>query len=287
MGFRAAVKRSKSATVAYYLQKDLRARVGSSRSINVSTGGYALAPSAAEAYAQAAFNGILKHGRLSPTALKGLRVLELGPGDSLGTARMMADHGAHVVAIDRFSPTSLPGGFEFFAGVGVEDAVSQFGEASFDLIYSIAVLEHVAELGAAFDAMYRLLRPGARLAHAIGGGDHGMFSDGGHHPLTYMTIPTSLYRLMTAHSGGPNRVLPFAVRRIVERYDWEWSLTVGNVLGVASTLDPYVEQICPAAFPEQTALVEAARSRLREPFRSLPVSELLVEGSFFAARKRG
>lgn len=286
-------KRSRIAVIGYYLQKDLCARLAQRRlgiaPTSVRTGGGRLDRVAAGAYADHAVRAILEHSGLTDVAIRGWRVLEIGPGDDLATAALMLARGAQeVVALDRFAVSrsaAPPPGVTVTEGIGIEDAAGSFGPDSFDFIYSVAVLEHVADLDAAFASMYEMLRPGGTLGHAIGGGDHGMFSDGGLHPLTYMTLPRALYRLMTAHSGGPNRVLPVSVRRIVERYDWDWQITIGNVLGVSETLSPYRATIDPRDYPSQAALIESIRPRLREPFRSLPTSELLVEGCFLTARK--
>ena len=279
--------------IGYYLQKDLRARLTERRvgiaPTSVRTGGGGLDRAAADAYADHAARAILGHSGLADAAIRGWRMLEIGPGDDLATAGVLLARGAReVVALDRFAVSrsaAPPPGVTVTEGIGIEEAAASFGPESFDFIYSVAVLEHVADLDSAFASMYEMLRPGGALAHSIGGGDHGMFSDGGLHPLTYMTLPRPLYQLMTAHSGGPNRVLPVPVRRIVERYEWDWQITIGNVLGVSETLSPYRLAIDPRDYPSQAAYVESIRPRLREPFRSLPTSELLVEGCFLTARK--
>jgi SAM-dependent methyltransferase len=211
------------------------------------------------------FHGVLKHLEIAPEALRGLRVLELGPGDKVGALELMLTHGAkEAVALDRFA-VDVGSPVVPFVQVGIEDAADLLGFRRFDLIYSVAVLEHVADLSAAFESMYRLLAPGGMMAHQIGGGDHGIFTAGGHHPLTYMTIPAPVWSAMTAHSGGPNRVVLPQVRRLARRYDWEWTLAPTDTIN---------------------ADVEAIRPRLRGPFRNLPASELITEGSFLTCRAR-
>jgi SAM-dependent methyltransferase len=261
-------KRSRPAVIAYYLQHDFRARLAQrngTASSSVRTGGHEQHPAESDAYAQRAFRAVLKHAGLTVEGLRGLRVLELGPGNDLSIARLMLTNGAgQVVALDRFGvPHAKTHGLAFVEGVGVEDAPAHFGPASFDLVYSVAVLEHVADFEAAIRAIYQLLAPGGITVHSIGGGDHGMFTDGGKHPLTYMTIPEPLYRLMTAHSGGPNRVLVPDIRRAAARYDWEWRLEIEE---------------------RQDAEVEQIRPRLRSPFRDLPATDLTVTGTTLICR---
>jgi SAM-dependent methyltransferase len=296
-------KRSRALVIAHYLLNDLRARLAERDGVasgNSETGGGGLTADETVAYAKFAFSSMLRHAGLNGdgNALAGKRVLEIGPGDTQALGLVALEHGAaEAVGLERFAlrhdaarqqainnAMGSSSAISLVVGIGIEDAVAYFGTHSFDVIFSVAVLEHVSDLDAAFAAMNQLLRPGGVMLHQIGGGDHGMFTDGGHHPLTYMTVPSWLYRLMTQHSGLPNRVLPTIVRRVAERYDWDWRLTISNVLG-AKTFHQYVDRVDPRAFPDQVALAEKIRPRLREPFRSLPASELITCGTFLSVRK--
>ena len=71
------------------------------------------------------------------------------------------------------------------------------------MIISVAVLEHVYDPDASFDAMHRLLKPGGLLLHEVDLRDHLMFSSAGCHPLTFLTFSPSVWRLMTSDSGRP------------------------------------------------------------------------------------
>ena len=149
--------------VAYYLQKDLRARWaqrdGGAAPINVHTGGRQRPLEEAVARAREAFAAIWSYAGLEPSAVAGRRTLELGPGDDLGLCLLALAHGAsEAVALDRFAVardsaraerlrtaiTDARRRAEGGRGDRIEDAADHFGDASFDLIYSVAVLEQSA-----------------------------------------------------------------------------------------------------------------------------------------------
>jgi SAM-dependent methyltransferase len=288
--------------VGYYLQKDLRANLAGRRhrtpTLAVHTGGHEQLIEKAASEARKIFDQVLHFSGLS--SLSGLRVLELGPGDDLGIAMLFKEAGADATVCDRFlvrrDPTrlsalagalGLPGDPRptVVDGVGAERAADHFGHQSFDLVYSIAVLEHVSDLDAALDSVMALVRPGGAMVHYIGGGDHGMF--GGHHPLTYLRVPRPIYRAMTSHSGGPNRVYPSDVRRVMERSRWPYSLSLTQVMTRPFLSEAQALPVDVTEYPDLVEDVERIRSRLREPYRSLPASELLVEGALLVAHPPG
>lgn len=296
MWIKIAAKRSRVVVIAYYLVKDARARLrqvtGRPVRVIVHTGGRGQ-PSIdlAVQTARHDFGKVLQAAGLRD--LVGRRVLEIGPGDDLGLCFLSLAHGAEeVVALDRFTVSrdhrrlssvqlALGSGCvpTVVEGVGIEDAAGLLGDNSFDFIYSVAVLEHVGDVRAAFSSMARMLRPGGCMVHFIGGGDHGMFTDGGLHPLTYLRIPSGLYRLMTGHSGGPNRVFPAFVKALAEEHGWHWDLRVVQILGLEFMEDPILWPVDSRSYPKQAAEVERFRPLLAREFREVPTSELLVQGS--------
>jgi SAM-dependent methyltransferase len=298
----ALAKKSRPLVIGYYLLKDSRARVrqlqGRAVVADVHTGGRPTPVDFAVAEAKKIQAAVVRHARL--TTLEGLRVLEIGPGDDLGIAMLFALAGAsEVVVCDRFAvrrdesrltdlakKLDLPPAYRptIIDGVGAEDAATHFGSESFDLVYSVAVLEHVADLKSALSAVMTMLRPGGVTVHYVGGGDHGMFRSGGHHPLTYLTVPNFVYRAMTAHSGGPNRVHPADLRRIMEQEGPDYSLSLTQVMTQPFLAEPQSLPVHVEDYPDLLADVERIRHQLRQPFRSLPASELMVEGCLLVAR---
>jgi SAM-dependent methyltransferase len=161
-------------------------------------------------------------------------VAEIGPGDTLGMALLLRANGAEAVhAIDRYrshrEPVAMAAVHRILAGRhglalapdaagsdapydGVHYHVGKAAEeffahqpGTYDAILSHAVMEHAYDPVRALDGMWSALKPGGVMVHIIDFRDHGMFAS--HHPLTFLTIPDSLYPRMTRNSGRPNRTL--------------------------------------------------------------------------------
>ena len=150
-----------------------------------------------------------------PAGLAGKRILEVGPGDNLGVALLLAAAGARrVVCLDRFDVLrderrnrevyrGLAGAttrefgdaerhldasgalaspvIESRSGVAIEQAVALFPPGSFDVILSRAALEHVYDLDAAWRSMDELLAPGGVMLHKVDFRNHGLYDS--LHPL--------------------------------------------------------------------------------------------------------
>ena len=165
--------------------------------------------------------------------LVGRRVLELGPGHSLGTAVVLACHGAHVTATDRYlAPWDATYHPAFFAALlarlsaerrdlspapllallaagdflppalaplhlGVED-LGNVPAGSFDLVVSNAVFEHVEDVPRALDGLARITRRGGLGIHQVDFRDHRDFS----RPLEYLTLAEEDFRREFTHCRG-------------------------------------------------------------------------------------
>ena len=68
------------------------------------------------------------------------------------------------------------------------------------------------------------------MSHIIDFKDHGMFSASNMHPLTFLTIPSVVYRLMTSESGQPNRVLSDFYRKMMTRLGYDYKLYINQVV---------------------------------------------------------
>jgi len=93
----------------------------------------------------------------------GKRVLEIGSDYFLASARLIRANGAAEVVstnlTDWRSPDPLPEGIQFRV---VDASATGIADDSFDLIYGIAVLEHIPDMQRMCHEMRRLLRPGGK-----------------------------------------------------------------------------------------------------------------------------
>jgi hypothetical protein len=180
---------------------------------------------------------------------------------------------------------------EYIYGHGIEEAdqISKPGSLepeSFHFIVSRAVLHNVYDIERGFEAMDRLLAPGGYMAHKIDFSDENMFSSRGMHPLTFLTIPESVYRLMAKDSGKPNRRLINDYRELMRKRGYDAKLFVSSIVGVGP-LTPHKEKIERGVdYGNATvSLIDEIRSNLAGPYRKLAEEDLAPAGIFLVARK--
>src|ERR1700694_4903338 len=160
---------------------------------------------------------------LTPEKIRGMTVLELGPGFNIGIPlHFLADGAEKVVGSDKFVPLQTSGYFvelyrslrsglkddekarfdqgvrlsdkvevnpqrvQYIYGKEVDDLVSALGRNSMDLIVSNAVMEEIHDFDTAFSSMDQLLKPGGYMVHRIDLRNYGMFSKYGYHPLEFL-----------------------------------------------------------------------------------------------------
>ena len=274
-------------------------------------------------YIDQVYREYLQYSGLTPCAFRGQRILEVGPGDNFGVALKFLTAGAEkVVCLDKFyserneeqqtriyqelrkqltlddaavfddsiqlkNPIELnPARLEYIYGHGVEKADQILEPESFQLIVSRAVIHNVYDIDRAFDSMDRLLVPGGYMSHKIDFSDENMFSSRGMHPLTFLTIPERVYRLMASDSGKPNRKLIGDYREQMRKRGYEAKLFVSAILGNCRLI-PYKEKIERGVdYGNPTvSLIEEIRPKLAFPYRNLPEAELAAAGIFLTARK--
>lgn len=274
-------------------------------------------------YINRVYREYLEYAGLTPEAFRDRNVLEVGPGDNFGVAlRFIADGAAKVVSLDKFyserndeqqtriyrelrkqlrpeqtavfdESIRLEGGvelnkarIEYIYGHGIEEADKILEPESFHFIVSRAVLHNVYDIERGFDAMDRLLAPGGYMAHKIDCSDENMFSSRGMHPLTFLTIPESIYRLMAKDSGKPNRRLINDYRDLMRKRGYDAKLFASAIVGVGP-LPRAKEKIERGVdYGNGTVqLIEEIRSKLALPYRTLAEEDLAVAGIFLVAQK--
>ncbi|SRR6266496_278312 len=276
-------------------------------------------------YINAQFADYLKYAELNEQQLEGRRVLELGSGDNVGLAlRFLASGAARVVCLDKFysqrnSDQQLaiyralreilpadhrhrfdeainieselainPERLRCIYGVNLEDAAASLraDEGAFDLVISRAVIEEIYLPDGVFEATDKLLAPGGLILHKIDLSDYGIFSGAGMHPLTFLTIPESIYRLMASDSGIPNRKLIGYYRNKLKELGYESKILVTGLLG-QGTLDPHKET--PRLNEDYTdatlALVDQIRPKLNGRYEDMCNEDLIVDGIFIIGKK--
>lgn len=275
-------------------------------------------------YINRVFGDYLRYSGMAIEDLQDKRILEIGPGDNLGVALMfLASGSAQVVSLDKFlskreseqerkiyqelrrqlndysrelfdTIINLDGKIEinsdklrYIYGHGIEEANDFLEPESFDFIVSRAVLEGIYDIDAAFSVMNSLLIPGGLMIHKIDLRDYGMFSGFGMHPLTFLTIPDSIYRLMTKESGRPNRRLINYYRQKMIDLGYDTKIFVTHILGREEEVLPHKERIeLNVDYSEATiSLLNKIHPKLNNRFKDLSDEELIVSGIFFTARK--
>ena len=275
-------------------------------------------------YIDLAFDDYLVYSGLTREMLRDKSILEIGPGDNVGVALKFLLAGARqVVGLDKFSSRqdcvqqrriyqamrealnndeqhlfdamidpeqSLPAESSKLVtlfGRGIEEAEHLFEPASFDLIISRAVFEHVYDPDRAFSVMHRLLKSGGYMLHKIDIRDHGIFSKHQHHPLTFLTIPDSVYRLMVYDSGKPNRKLLPYYRNKAAGLGFAARFLVTHIVGVESEIVPHKEGVFfNVDYSDSTlSLLKSIRPRLQEEFKNMSDTDLMVSGIFLIAQK--
>lgn len=277
-------------------------------------------------YVNEVYDDYLRYSGFTPDMLRGRKILEVGHGDNVGVAlRLLAAGAAEVVCLDKFyskqdasqqhsiyaalrdqlagderrrfdETVDLSGGtkideakLKVMYGTGIEDAESAFAPGYFDIIVSRGALQSVYGLDAAFVVMDRLLAPGGHMWHKMDLSDLGMFRNSGMNPLTFLTVPESIYRLMMKDTGKSNRRLIDYYRAKMAELGYDAKYFVTAITGRSELVTPHKERIDPAAdYSDRTVpLINEIRPRLDARFRDMPDEELAIAGLFLVATKHG
>jgi hypothetical protein len=229
--------------------------------------------------------------------LEGLRILELGPGETLGAAVLLACGGARVSCADRFVAPWDP---EFHAPfyralrekvrsrgdeyvVAIErllranrfapDVVACYpysGEElwkigrRFDVVFSNAVLEHVQDISATTTNLAAVTTEHGYGFHQVDLRDHRDFS----RPLEYLTMPRAEYnaiRERTFCEGG---------------CQWRMS-TIAKAFAAAG----FVARVTPNLFAEPAYLADV-RPRLHPEFGAISDEDLAATSALYVVTRK-
>lgn len=183
----------------------------------------------------------------------------------------------------RFNPKKL----KIIYGVGIDEDPNSSLFQSFDFIISRAVLEHIFRIDKAFSFMNEILVEGGYMIHKIDFRDHGMFSNNGMHPLTFLTIPDSIYRFMTIYSGSPNRKLISYYKMILKKLGFDYKILITSVLNRGKELKPYKEMIelNKDFFEKDIKFINKIRNKLSKSYYNMSNEDLLTTGIYIIAKK--
>jgi hypothetical protein len=273
------------------------------------------------AYVERVVDEYQRYGGVDAEALAGARVLELGPGDNLGVALRLLGMGAsRVVSLDRFvtwrdpaqqlrineelasripeaerdrlnavldDDGSIRGDQDrlvLIEGTPIEDADTVLDAQDFEIVISRAVLAHVYDLDAAYRAMDRLLAPAGLMAHKVDLSDINLFTRGGQHPLTFLTIPDPVWDRMRRYAGHSNRNLIGYHRRKLTELGYSFDIKVTRLIGGEEFPPIEVDEVVSKLDPAR-ALIEEIRPKLLPRYRELSDEELAIADVFIRARK--
>lgn len=200
-------------------------------------------------YTQKKFQEFLNY---TEADLQGKTLLELGPGGSLGFGLLALEQGLDkYIAIDDGLHTFISNeqllGYKKLIGKGDATLTKYFSkthqgwqyrpekiqsavinqtsiyplpDASVDIIYSCAVLEHVHDLALCYSEMSRVLRPGGIMYHEVDLRDH-IFSQ---QSLWFLTIPQKWFHALFSRTGAyVNRLRISDHKKLAARYHFRIS----------------------------------------------------------------
>lgn len=153
----------------------------------------ALAPDAEEKARPEYCRTVFEHH--APHAPASGRVLELGPGSSLGPCSLFARRGHEAWALDRFAWELDDELRALYEALGTADRVPRreigpaeampFPAGHFSFVYSHATLEHVLDPAAVVGELARVLTAGGATSHQVDAADHRRRD----RPLDYLRVP--------------------------------------------------------------------------------------------------
>ncbi len=258
----------------------------------------------------------------NPERLNGKDVLEIGPGDNLGVALVLLAKGARTVTcIDGFAPnfdanhnshiygaiyndlntderkrvqdvvtlqsngTATVGGDRLLNryGVPIESVTTPLESRSYDIVISRAVLEHLGNLEMGWKNMVRCLRLDGEMWHKVDFRCHNLFGE--IHPLYFLTIPDTLWNLISRPDPTMNRLRLPTYRELATRDFYDSRFYITHIAG-ENEFSPHIERLIPGTHYSQKNIdsIRDIRPQLQKCFSDYSDEDLLVTGTFLALR---
>lgn len=274
------------------------------------------------AYAQQVVSDYIEYGGGGDAkSLRDATMLEIGPGDNLAVALTLLSKGAKAVtSVDAFatqlppaasapiyralwaampeqeqrnirdvlnpdtgSITLIPGRLEAYSRVAIESTHGAFLSNGYDIIVSRAVLEHVADLNAAWVTMVKCMKPDGQMWHKVDFRCHNFFNK--IHPLYFLTLPEVRWRWISQPDPTLNRERMSSYRTLLVRTCRAFRMYATRILD-DKELIPHVEHPVEGSHYDATHLhaVQQIRPTLDSKFRNLSDLDLLVNGIFLTAK---
>jgi len=316
MTLKRIARQSATMVELYFIAKNALAGVRSRISGNTITSEHRLRFSEAEPradYAANRFEGYMRLTDLTPESLRGMRVLEVGPGDNLGAAFLFGAYGAtvstadayyvrreqsadlvtasllleqHLSDTDSLSAESILRDVEAHHDLPLERAAGVLPRSSFDLVVSNAVLEHVRDLDLALASLDALLVPGGLHAHVVDLRDHGTFTPY-LHELAFLGVGEAKWRLMAGQLALPNRQRISVYQEILAKLGHETHFAVTRVVGQRRLEEPLdLGQLIASGMDDAMRdALDTSPKRVRELLANAPLQDSLVQGFIIVARK--
>ncbi|MDD4736008.1 MAG: methyltransferase domain-containing protein [Kiritimatiellae bacterium] len=194
------------------------------------------------------------------------------PEEKINIRKVLDDNGGFKKRWEQFID------FRYGARLG-EVLVDCRGEV--DWILSRSVLEYMDDLPGVMRSCAEMLKPDGRMIHKVDLRDDGMFSEAGLHPLTFLTIPGNIYRMMISHTYRPRRWRVEDYMKAFEMSGFFVEFLVTRLMSDSRDRDDWIA-VSDVNVPCDLDL-RNIKSRIALPFRSSTCERLVVAGGFVTA----